>query len=438
MILSAGVRLGPYEVLAPIGAGGMGEVYKAKDTRLGRDVAVKVLPAGFASDLERLRRFEQEARAAAALNHPNILVLYDIGSAVPSLRGAGGQACREEERSDDVGEAISPHEPRLPRPRSGLAVTEEAGESVHYIVTELLEGESLRQTLRSGPLPPTKVVDFGVQIAQGLGAAHEKGIIHRDLKPENVFLTKDGRIKILDFGLARLRPLGLTAEESQSEAPTADTPTREGRVLGTPGYMAPEQVRGQAADARSDLFAFGCVLYEMLAGKRAFEGTTATDVAAAILKEDPPPVVKMSSLPRTTHEALPREGAGRALPLGARPGLRPRRLPQDTDDRARSSRRDRRQGRPPLHRRPALRQPQRRSRAGVLLRRDGRGDPQRAGPRPGAARRHPDLGVRLQGPDGGRPGDRPEPERRRRSRRQRAKIRQPAPHHRAAHQRVDG
>ncbi|OYW01814.1 MAG: hypothetical protein B7X11_03885, partial [Acidobacteria bacterium 37-65-4] len=228
----------------------MGEVYRARDTRLGREVAVKVLPSEFAADPERLHRFEQEARAAAALNHPNILVLYDIGSAMPSLRGTGSP------------EAISPHTSGLPRPQRGLAVTEEAGEPVHYIVTELLKGESLRERLRGGPLPPARAIDLGVQIAQGLAAAHEKGIIHRDLKPENLFVASDGRVKILDFGLARLRPEE-EAGPAQSEAATVDSPTREGKVLGTPGYMSPEQVRGQGVDLRTDIFALGCVLYEM-------------------------------------------------------------------------------------------------------------------------------------------------------------------------------
>jgi eukaryotic-like serine/threonine-protein kinase len=291
--LSNGTRLGPYEILSPIGAGGMGEVYKARDTRLGREVAVKVLPAEFAQDPERLHRFEQEARAAAALNHPNILVLFDIGSAVLSSRGAEGP------------EAISSHTPGLPRPQGGLAVTEESGEPVHYIVTELLEGESLRQRLRSGPLPPAKAVEFGIQIAQGLSAAHGKGIVHRDLKPENLFLTKDGRVKILDFGLAQLR-LAVEGSPAQSQAPTSDSPTREGKVLGTPGYMSPEQVRGKDVDQRTDLFAFGVVLYEMLAGKGAFAGGTAADTQAAILTKDPDPLpsVTPAGLDRVVRRCL--------------------------------------------------------------------------------------------------------------------------------------
>ncbi|MGA9752525.1 MAG: serine/threonine-protein kinase [Acidobacteriota bacterium] len=242
MRMQNGARLGPYEMLAPLGAGGMGEVYKARDTRLGREVAVRVLPARFAQDWERLRRFEQEARAAAALNHPNILVLHDLGT----------------------------------------------HDGTPYIVTELLEGESLRQRLNGGPIPPAKAVELGIQIAQGLAAAHEKGIIHRDLKPENLFITKDGRVKILDFGLARLASPAGEGVVPDSQAPTAEAPTREGTVLGTPGYMAPEQVRGLAVDHRADIFALGCALYEMLAGRRAFTGETYTDVVASILRDDPP------------------------------------------------------------------------------------------------------------------------------------------------------
>jgi len=222
----------------------MGEVYRAEDTRLGRLVAIKVLAAELASDPERLRRFEKEARAAAALNHPNVLVLHDIGT----------------------------------------------HEGSPYIVTELLEGESLRQRLRIGPLPLAKVVDFGVQIASGLAAAHDRGIVHRDLKPENLFVTQDGHLKILDFGLARLAGQGAVTDGSASEMVTEELPTRDGTILGTVGYMAPEQARGLATDSRADIFAFGCVLFEMLAGERAFRGATTSDVLAALLVEDPPPV----------------------------------------------------------------------------------------------------------------------------------------------------
>ncbi|MGC1450258.1 MAG: protein kinase [Candidatus Sulfotelmatobacter sp.] len=239
MALTSGSKLGPYEVVAPIGAGGMGEVYRARDGALGRDVAVKVLPASFSEDGDRLRRFKQEAQAAAALNHPNILTIYHVG--------------------------------------------EHSGSP--YIVSELLEGESLRQRLQAGPLPVRKAIDCGVQVARGLAAAHDKGILHRDLKPENIFLTKDGRVKILDFGLAKL-----TRPEEGGSGPDSLTLTGQsepGFVLGTVGYMSPEQVRGQVAGPGSDLFSFGAVLYEMLTGKRAFRGETAADTMSAILKEDP-------------------------------------------------------------------------------------------------------------------------------------------------------
>ncbi len=242
-MLAPGTRLGSYEVLAPLGAGGMGEVYRARDTRLGRDVAIKVLPASFASDPERLRRFEQEARAVAALNHPNILAVYDIGT-----------------------EAGAP-----------------------FLVTELLEGETLRERLKVGPLPVRKAVEIAVQAACGVAAAHEKGITHRDLKPANIFLTADGRVKILDFGLAKLTgPEAPAPSQTQAATLTAGGATEPGVVLGTAGYMSPEQVRGKPADARSDIFGLGAILYEMLSGRRAFEKDSSADTMAAILKEDPP------------------------------------------------------------------------------------------------------------------------------------------------------
>jgi serine/threonine protein kinase/Tol biopolymer transport system component len=241
LTLAAGSRLGPYEILAPIGAGGMGEVYRALDPRLGREVAIKVLPASFSTDPDRLRRFEQEARAAGLLNHPNITAVYDIGS----------------------------------------------HEGAPYVVSELLEGETLRAALAEGKLSPRKATDYAIQTAHGLAAAHEKGIVHRDLKPENLFVTKDGRIKILDFGLAKLtRPekpgIPLT------EIPTQTARTEPGVVMGTAGYMSPEQIRGRLADVRSDIFSFGAILHEMLSGKRAFHGESAVETMNAILKEDPP------------------------------------------------------------------------------------------------------------------------------------------------------
>jgi len=241
MSLSPGTRLGPYEILSPLGAGGMGEVYRAKDTRLGREVAVKVLPASFSQDADRLRRFEQEAKAAGLLNHPNITAVYDIGS----------------------------------------------HDGAPYVVSELLEGETLRAQLGRGALPPRKATDYAIQIAQGLAAAHEKGIVHRDLKPENLFVTEDGRVKILDFGLAKLIQRDATPAEKTS-APTASAGTEPGVVMGTAAYMSPEQVRGQPVDHRSDIFSFGAVLYEMLAGRRAFHGASTVETMSAILKEDPP------------------------------------------------------------------------------------------------------------------------------------------------------
>jgi serine/threonine protein kinase len=238
MAFKSETRLGPYEIVSALGAGGMGEVYRARDPRLKREVAIKVLPASFSSDPQRLHRFEQEANAAAALNHPNILAVYDIGQ-----------------------QDGSP-----------------------YIVSELLDGATLRERLRTGPLPIRKVIDYAQQIASGLADAHDKGIIHRDLKPENIFVTNDGRVKILDFGLAKLT----RSEGSESgEALTQTVQSDPGTVLGTVGYMSPEQVRGKSADARSDLFGFGAILYEMLSGKRAFHGESPAETMSAILKEEP-------------------------------------------------------------------------------------------------------------------------------------------------------
>jgi eukaryotic-like serine/threonine-protein kinase len=241
MTLKPGDRLGPYEIAAQIGSGGMGDVYRARDPRLRRDVAIKVLPAGVALDPDRLARFEQEARAAAALSHPNILAVYDIGT----------------------------------------------HNSSPYIVGELLEGETLRQREAAGALPVRKAVDIAVQVAHGLGAAHEKGIVHRDLKPENIFLTADGRVKILDFGLAKLTQSDV-ALAGVTAMPTTPPKSQPGLIMGTFGYMAPEQVRALPADQRADIFSLGAVVYEMLSGRRAFHRDTNADTMTAILNEDPP------------------------------------------------------------------------------------------------------------------------------------------------------
>ena len=248
MSLRAASRLGPYEILGPLGAGGMGEVYRARDTRLGREVAVKVLSADFSKDPDRLRRFEQEAQAASALNHPNILVIYDIGT-------------------DDG----SP-----------------------YLVFELLEGTTLRERLHDGAvLSSSKALDYAMQTAQGLAAAHEKGIVHRDLKPENVFLTTDGRIKILDFGLAKLTE-SRNGAGNQTANPTETRHTLPDTLLGTVGYMSPEQASGRQVDFRSDQFSFGVLVYEMVSGQRAFHRATPPETLTAIIREEPEPLGTLS------------------------------------------------------------------------------------------------------------------------------------------------
>src|SRR5947208_3934890 len=241
-MLAPGTLLGPYKILMAIGAGGMGEVYRAQDTRLQRDVAVKVLTRNLSTDADALRRFEQEARAAGMLNHPNILAIYDIG--------------------------------------------DEGG--LHYIVSELLEGESLRARIRQSAVPPRKALDYAAQIARGLSAAHERNIVHRDLKPENLFITRDGHTKILDFGLVKLAgPRVPSSSTTDVTAPTPLAATEPGRILGTVGYMAPEQVRGNQGDALSDIFAFGAILYEMLAGRPAFRGDSPIETLNSILRDDP-------------------------------------------------------------------------------------------------------------------------------------------------------
>ncbi len=246
MTLSGGARLGPYEVLAPLGAGGMGEVYRARDSRLSREVAIKVLPAELASDVARLRRFEKEARSASALNHPNIVTIYDIGS-------EGG---------------------------------------VSYIAMERVEGVTLRDLLASGPLSIKKLLQIASQITEGLAKAHEAGIVHRDLKPENVMVTMEGLVKILDFGLAKLTStMSGSGEGSQLPTMTGTTP---GVIVGTVGYMSPEQAGAGTIDFRSDQFALGSMLYEMVTGKRAFQKATAVETLSAILREEPESIAAVS------------------------------------------------------------------------------------------------------------------------------------------------
>jgi eukaryotic-like serine/threonine-protein kinase len=255
MTIATGAKLGPYQILSSLGAGGMGEVYRARDPRLGRDVAIKVLPPSFSDNQERLRRFEQEACAASALSHPNILSIYDVGS----------------------------------------------HDGAPYVVSELLEGETLRQRLGATPLVQRRAIDYASQIVQGLAAAHEKGIVHRDLKPDNIFITNDGRVKILDFGLAKLtQPDG---NQSQTEIPTRRVDTDPGVVMGTVGYIAPEQLKGRPVDHRADIFSFGAILYEMLSGRRAFHHESAAETMSAILKEDPP---DLSDTNKTVSPALER------------------------------------------------------------------------------------------------------------------------------------
>lgn len=267
MPLASGTKLGPYEIQSPLGVGGMGEVYRARDTRLGRDVAIKVLTESFANDQERLRRFEQEARAVAALNHPNIVALYDIG----------------------------------------------AQDGRPYLVSELLEGQSLREVLQGGALPSRKGTDYAAQVASGLAAAHEKGIIHRDLKPANIFITREGRAKILDFGLAKLTQPTASGASSPDGLTVTSSPTQAGVVMGTAGYMSPEQVRAEAIDHRTDIFSFGGVLYEMISGQRAFHRDTAAETMTAILKEEPPEWATDSKIVSPALERIVRRCLEKAL-----------------------------------------------------------------------------------------------------------------------------
>ncbi|MGH9845936.1 MAG: serine/threonine-protein kinase, partial [Blastocatellia bacterium] len=257
-----GKQFGHYQVLSFLGAGGMGEVYAARDTRLGRKVAIKLLPAALTRDPDRLRRFEQEARAIGMLNHPNILTIHDIG----------------------------------------------LHEESPYIVSELLEGETLRERIKGGAMAVRKAVDFALQIGRGLAAAHERGVVHRDLKPENLFITRDERLKILDFGLAKLaQPPSSLTNASALNAPFVQT--EPGKLMGTVGYMSPEQIRGEEADSRSDIFSFGVILFEMFAGQRPFRGDTAVETMNAILKTDAPelpapPGAQSPGVERVIHRCL--------------------------------------------------------------------------------------------------------------------------------------
>src|SRR5438445_7828890 len=248
MTISPGSRLGPYEVIAPLGAGGMGEVWRARDARLGREVAIKVLPEDVSSDHDRVKRFELEARAASALNHPNIVTIHEIGE-------AEGRA---------------------------------------YLVMERVEGQTLGEVLHEGLMPMRRLLSIAAQTADGLARAHEAGIVHRDLKPQNLMVTKDGFVKILDFGLAKLVPSEASAA-ALTAAPTATSGTGAGTVLGTVGYMSPEQASGRPLDHRSDQFSLGAILYEMATGRRAFEKNTPVETLSAIIREDPEPVGPQNS-----------------------------------------------------------------------------------------------------------------------------------------------
>ncbi|HET6668872.1 MAG TPA: protein kinase [Pyrinomonadaceae bacterium] len=268
MTIATSTKLGRYEIRSKIGEGGMGEVYRARDTQLGRDVAIKVIPSSVAVDKDRLRRFEQEACAAGALNHPNILVVHDIA----------------------------------------------AHDGSPYVVSELLEGETLRKRTANTPLNQRRAIEYALQIANGLAAAHDKGIIHRDLKPDNIFITNDGRVKILDFGLAKLTQLD--GDQIQTDVPTRRVNTDPGVVMGTVGYMSPEQLKGHGVDQRSDIFSFGAILYEMLSGRRAFHGESAAETMSAILKEDPPELSDSNknvspALERLVHHCLEKNPEGR-------------------------------------------------------------------------------------------------------------------------------
>src|SRR5688572_26014085 len=280
MAIDTGTKLGRYEICSQLGAGGMGEVYRARDTELGRDVAVKVLPSSFSADKDRLNRFQQEACAAGALNHPNILSIYDVGK----------------------------------------------HDSSPYVVSELLQGETLRTRISGTPLSPRRAIDYALQITHGLAAAHTKGIIHRDLKPDNIFITNDGRLKILDFGLAKLtQPDG---NQLQTDIPTRRVDTDPGVVMGTVGYMSPEQLKGRTVDQRSDIFSFGAILYEMLSGRRAFhrESVAETMRCNSERGSSRPFRNKPTNLTWTgaSDSSLSVEESRRALPFSERSRLRHR------------------------------------------------------------------------------------------------------------------
>ena len=281
MSLVPGSSVGGYEILAPLGAGGMGEVYRARDPKLRREVAIKVLPAAFAADADRVARFEREAHAVAALSHPNILAIHDFGT--------------------DRG--------------------------ITYAVMELLDGHSLRDAIGTSPMPRWKTIDYATQIAKGLEAAHARGIVHRDLKPENVFVSTAGHVKILDFGLAANRAPA-HANTSDAETATVEGATAAGAIMGTAGYMSPEQVRGEAVDHRSDIFSFGCVVYEMLSGTRAFQGTSSIDTLHAILHSQPRDLSTLTAVPRHTRShrrPKPGESARGTLSDGERSRVCPQR-----------------------------------------------------------------------------------------------------------------
>src|SRR5437868_1182778 len=263
-MLSTATKLGPYEIVAPLGAGGMGEVYRARDTKLGRDVALKILPATFTNDPERLARFRREAQVLAALNHPHIGQIYGL----------------------------------------------DATDGTQFLVLELVDGESLDRRIARGPIPVDDALSIAKQIAEALEAAHEKGIIHRDLKPANIALTRDGNVKVLDFGLAKaLAPNAAGAAASrQTHSPTITTPamTQAGVILGTASYMSPEQAKGREADKRSDIWAFGCVVYEMLTGRRAFDGDDVTEVLGAVVRLEPDWQVLPADVPPPLRTLLQR------------------------------------------------------------------------------------------------------------------------------------